>query len=48
MLQKKGFFQDVYKMMMNSFENAVEVEKGEGIENGEVSKKWRNNIVEMV
>ncbi len=39
MLQKKGFFQDVYKMMMNSFENAVEVEKGEGIENGEVSKK---------
>lgn len=39
MLQKKGFFVDAYKMMMDSFESAVEVEKGEGIENGEVSKK---------
>lgn len=39
MLQKKGFFEDAYKMMMNSFESAVEVEKGEEIENGEVSKK---------
>lgn len=39
MLQKKGFFEDAYKMMMDSFENAVEVEKGEGIENGELSKK---------
>lgn len=39
MLQKKEFFVDAYKMMMDSFESAVEVEKGEGIENGEVSKK---------
>lgn len=39
MLQKKGFFEDAYKMMMDSFESAMEVEKGEGIENGEVSKK---------
>lgn len=37
MLQKKEFFVDAYKMMMDSFESAVE--KGEGIENGEVSKK---------
>lgn len=37
MLQKKAFFVDAYKMMMDSFESAVE--KGEGIENGEVSKK---------
>lgn len=37
MLQKKEFFVDAYKGMMDSFENAVE--KGEGIENGEVSKK---------
>lgn len=34
MLQKKGFFEEAYKGMMKSFENAVEVEKGEGIENG--------------
>lgn len=43
MLQKKGFFEDAYKMMMNSFESAVEVEKSDKgeceIENGEVSKK---------
>lgn len=39
MLQKRGFFEDAYKMMMDSFESAMEVEKGEGIENGEVSKK---------
>ena len=39
MFQKKGFFVDAYKMMMDSLENAVEVEKGEGIENEEVSKK---------
>lgn len=39
MLQKKGFFEEAYKGMMKSFENAVEVEKGEGIENGELSKK---------
>ncbi len=25
MLQKKGFFQDAYKVMMDSFENAVEM-----------------------
>lgn len=37
MFQKKGFFVDVYKMMMDILESAVE--KGEGIENGEVSKK---------
>lgn len=35
MLQKKEFFVDAYKMMMDSFESAV----GEGIENEEVSKK---------
>ncbi len=27
MLQKKGFFQDAYKVMMDSFESAVEVKK---------------------
>lgn len=37
MFQKKGFFVDAYKMMMDILESAVE--KGEGIENGEVSKK---------
>ena len=35
MFQKKGFFVDAYKMMMDSLENAVEVEKGEVIENEE-------------
>lgn len=29
MLQKKGFFEDAYKMMMDSFESAVEVEKSD-------------------
>ena len=27
MLQKKGFFEDAYKMMMGSFESAVQVKK---------------------
>ena len=39
MLQKKEFFQDAYKMMMNSFQNAKEIKKGKVVENGEVSKK---------
>lgn len=39
MLQKKGFFEDAYKMMMDSFESAVEVKKREGIENGNLGKK---------
>ena len=39
MLQKKGFFEDAYKMMMDSFESAVEVKKGEEIENGNLGKK---------
>ncbi len=39
MLQKKGFFEDAYKMMMDSFQNAVEVKKREGIENGNLGKK---------
>lgn len=30
MLQKKEFFVDAYKMMMDSFESAVEVEKSDG------------------
>lgn len=30
MLQKKGFFEDAYKMMMDSFQNAVEVQKSDG------------------
>lgn len=29
MLQKKGFFEDAYKMMMDNFESAVEVEKSD-------------------
>ncbi len=29
MLQKKEFFQDAYKVMMDSFESAVEVKKCE-------------------
>lgn len=37
MLQKKEFFVDAYKMMMDILESAVE--KGAGIENGEVSEK---------
>jgi len=35
MLQKKGFFQDAYKVMMDSFESAVEV-KGDDRASGEV------------
>lgn len=31
MLRKKGFFEDACKMMMDSFESAVEVQKGEGV-----------------
>lgn len=41
MLQKKGFFEDVYKMMMNSFQNAVEVQSddvGSGVVNEKVEK----------
>ena len=36
MLQKKGFFEDAYKVMMNTFENAVERKKSEGV--GKVEK----------
>lgn len=41
MLQKKGFFEDAYKMMMDSFQNAVEVESddvGSGVANEKVEK----------
>ena len=44
MLQKKGFFEDAYKMMMDSFESAVKVKKREGIENGNLGKKSREVI----
>lgn len=37
MLQKKGFFEDAYKMMMDSFQSAVKVEKCEGV-GGKVEK----------
>lgn len=40
-LQKKGFFEDAYKMIMDSFECAVEVQgddKGSGVVNEKVEK----------
>ena len=38
MLQKKGFFEDAYKVMMDSFECAVEVQ-GDDKESGVVNEK---------
>lgn len=41
MLQKKGFFEDAYKMMMDSFQSAVEVQSddvGSGVVNEKVEK----------
>ena len=42
MMKKKGFFEDAYKMMMDSFESAVEVkskDKGSGVANGKLDGK---------
>ena len=42
MMKKSGFFEDAYKMMMDSFQSAVEVERGDvvsGVANGKVDGK---------